>query len=128
MTVEWDEVFGTGNETVDNQHRYFLELINRIEKHYKESKSEAYCRKLISELEKYADFHFTSEENIATALKLPGVGAHHERHAELLEEFEKYADRLKNKTLTIEAFIHFLTEWLTGHTYHEDQMLFKKQI
>jgi len=32
MELEWESDFETGNEYVDLQHRYFLDLINRIKK------------------------------------------------------------------------------------------------
>ena len=88
MGLEWESDFETGNEDVDLQHRYFLDLINRIRKSFSESNDIAYKEKLIIELRKYADFHFTSEENIATFCNLSGVSGHHQRHLELLEEFK----------------------------------------
>ena len=34
MELEWESDFETGNEDVDLQHRYFLDLINRIRKSF----------------------------------------------------------------------------------------------
>ena len=95
MDLEWQSDFETGNEYVDLQHRYFLDLINRIRKNFKEANDVAYKEKLIIELKKYADFHFTSEENIATPHNLPeDISRHHQRHLELLEEFDHHAEDL----------------------------------
>jgi hemerythrin len=71
MDLEWDSDFETENETVDLQHRYFVDLINRVGINFRETDDAADKEKLISELRKYADFHFTSEENIATSCNLP---------------------------------------------------------
>ena len=125
MQLEWESNFETGNETVDSQHRYFVELINRVAINFKETDDDAYKEKLISELRKYADFHFTSEENLATSYKLPGVSAHHHRHLELLEEFNHHAADLKNGSQTVDQFLGFLTDWFVGHTVYEDQKLFQ---
>ena len=125
MELEWDTNFETGNEIVDSQHRYFVDLINRVEISFAQTDDENYKEKLISELEKYADFHFTSEENIATSLNLLGVSRHHERHRELLEEFNHHADDLHSGAQTVEEFLNFLTDWFIGHTVYEDQKLFK---
>ena len=95
MQIEWESDFETGNEDVDLQHRYFLDLINRIKKNFEETKDVDHKGKLIIELKKYADFHFTSEENIATSCNLSGVSGHHQRHLELLEEFNHRAEDLK---------------------------------
>ena len=125
MEIKWESDFETGNENVDFQHRYFVDLINRVGKNFKETDDDAYKEKLIDELRKYADFHFASEENIATACKLPGVNSHHQRHAELLEEFNENAEELGRGLKTVDQFLDFLTEWFMGHTIYEDQKLFK---
>ena len=125
MELEWQLDFETGNESVDLQHRYFVELINRVGKNFRETNDVAYQGKLIDELKKYADFHFTSEENIATSCNLPGISSHHQRHLELLEEFNHHAENLDKGSETIDEFLGFLTDWFSGHTFYEDQKLFK---
>lgn len=125
MEFEWQSDFETGNEFVDLQHRYFIDLIDRVGANFKNTDDVAYKEKLINELRKYADFHFTSEENIATSCNLPGVSSHHQRHLELLEEFNHHAADLNKGSKTPEDFLEFLTDWLIGHTIYEDKKLFK---
>ena len=125
MELEWQSDYETGNEFVDLQHRYFLDLIKRVGVNFKNTNDTVYKEKLIIELRKYADFHFTSEENIATSCKLPGVSGHHQRHLELLEEFNRQAEDLKKGSKTADEFLEFLTDWLIGHTVYEDKQLFK---
>ena len=125
MEFEWQSDFETGNEFVDLQHRYFVDLIHRVGINFKNTNDNTYKQKLIIELRKYADFHFTSEENIATALNLPGISSHHQRHLELLEEFNHQAADLEKGSKTADEFLEFLTDWLIGHTVYEDTNLFK---
>ena len=125
MELEWEPDFETGNEYVDLQHRYFVDLIRRVGINFTETDDAAYKEKLIDELRKYAEFHFTSEENIATSHNLPGVSAHHHRHQELLEEFNHIAEDLNKGRKTVEEFLSFLTDWLIGHTVYEDKKLFQ---
>jgi len=124
MELEWESEFETGNEYVDLQHRFFVDLLNRVGINFRETDDAAYTEKLISELRKYADFHFTSEENIATSCNLQGVSAHHQRHLELLEEFNHHAEDLNKGLITVDQFLGFLTDWFVGHTVYEDQKFF----
>jgi hemerythrin len=124
MELEWESEFETENEYVDLQHRFFVDLSNRVGINFRETDDAAYTEKLISELRKYADFHFTSEENIATSCNLQGVIAHHQRHLELLEEFNHHAEDLKKGLITVDQFLGFLTDWFVGHTVYEDQKFF----
>ena len=129
MELEWESDFETGNEYVDLQHRYFLDLINRIRNKFMDTNDVAYKGKLINELKKYADFHFTSEENLATSHNLPeDISSHHQRHLELLEEFDHHAEDLDNGLKTIDEFLGFLSDWFIGHTIYEDKKLFEKII
>jgi len=125
MELYWVAEFEIGNEYVDLQHRYFLDLINRIGKNFRETNDDDYKRKLIIELHKYADFHFASEENIAISCGLPGVKNHHQLHLELLEDLNKYAENLDNGSETIDEFLEFITDWFLVHTQHEDRKFFK---
>jgi len=123
--LKWVSEFEIGNEYVDLQHRHFLNLINRIGKNLRETNDDDYKRKLIIELHKYADFHFTSEENIAISSGLPGVKNHHQLHLQLLEELNQYAENLDNGLKTIDEFLEFITDWFLVHTQHEDRKFFK---
>ena len=125
MELYWVSEFEIGNEYVDLQHRYFLDLINRIGKNFRDTNDDDYKRKLIIELHKYADFHFTSEENIAISCGLPGVKGHHQLHLQLLEELNQNAEDLDNGLKTIDEFLEFITDWFLVHTQHEDRKFFK---
>ena len=125
MELYWVSEFEIGNEYVDLQHRYFLDLINRIGKNFRETNDGDYKRKLIIELHKYADFHFASEENIAISCGLPGVESHHQLHLQLLEELNQYAENLDKGLKTINEFLEFITDWFLVHTQHEDRNFFK---
>ena len=125
MKLYWVPEFEIGNEYVDLQHRYFLDLITRIEKNLRETTNDDCKRKLIIELHKYADFHFASEENIAISCGISGVKNHHQLHLQLLEELNQYAENLVNGLKTIDQFLEFITDWFLVHTQHEDRKFFK---
>ena len=125
MQLYWVSDFEIGNEYVDLQHRYFLDLITRLGKNFRETNDDDYKRRLIVELHKYADFHFTSEENIAISCGLPGVKSHHQLHLQLLEELNHYAKELDSELKTIDEFLEFITDWFLVHTQHEDRKFFE---
>ena len=125
MQLYWVSEFEIGNEYVDLQHRYFLDLINRIGKNLRETNDDEYKRKLIIELHKYAEFHFASEENIAVSIGLSGVKDHHQLHMQLLEDLNQYAKNLDSGLKTIDEFLEFITDWFLVHTQHEDRNFFE---
>ena len=122
--VKWKKDYSTGNESVDFQHQYFASLINRISENLLETNDMEYRRRLIDELMKYGQFHFTSEENIATSLGLKAVNKHHQRHVELLEEIRRYSEDLFDGKCSTNDFVEFLFHWFIGHTVYEDTSFF----
>lgn len=125
--VNWKKEYSTGNESVDYQHQYFAKLINRISDNLLETNDLEYRKRLLYELTKYAQFHFTSEENIAYSLELKGINKHHERHMELLEEIRHHSKELFVGKYTTEAFVEFLFHWFIGHTIYEDTSFFSEK-
>lgn len=125
MELTWASEFEIGNEYVDLQHRYFLELITRIGKTLSETDNDSYKKDLIMELHKYAEFHFISEENIAFSCNLQGIKGHHQLHLTLLKDLTVYAGDLDKGVKTIDEFIEFITDWFLVHTIHEDRKFFK---
>jgi hemerythrin len=125
--LPWNEKYAVGVEDVDLQHRYFLNLINRIQADFTTITDAGFRQQLLLELRKYADFHFLSEENLALRRGCSGLNGHHERHSELLAELASRADAIANNRQSDEEFFLFLTNWFAGHTYYEDRILFGVQ-
>ena len=125
MQLYWVPEFEIGNEYVDLQHRYFLDLIMRIVKNFKETGDAYYKRRLMVELQKYAEFHFVSEENIAVSIGLSKVDDHHKIHKQVLDDLNHYAKNLDSGLKTIDEFLEFITDWFLVHTQHEDRNFFK---
>ncbi len=123
IDIEWKKNFETGNKEIDLQHHYFIELINRIHKELNQTVDKTHQERLIKELLKYADFHFTSEENIAFSLHCHELQQHINRHTELLEETKHHAMELRNGDMTTDQFIEYLYSWFAGHTIYEDKKL-----
>ena len=124
--IEWEPEYATGSDSVDLQHQYFSKLINRIITNLTEEDDAEHEKRLLSELVKYADFHFTSEENIAFRLGIEGLSLHHQRHMELLDELNNQVDNLLWGNHSKDDFIQFLVHWYTGHTFYEDTQFFHK--
>ncbi|MBF0185632.1 MAG: hypothetical protein HQM06_14775 [Magnetococcales bacterium] len=124
FTFAWQDKFLTGNEDVDFQHHFFLNLINRIGCALVTTQNAEYQEAILEELLLYAEFHFISEENIAHALQLPLLSQHKQRHLELLAELRLHIRQLHDQEMGKEQFVFFLNEWFAGHTLYEDKKMF----
>ncbi|MBF0339813.1 MAG: hemerythrin family protein [Magnetococcales bacterium] len=117
---EWKYGYQTNNKIVDLQHKYFLELMNRLYDELSGSADQAYQARLLDELFYYARFHFTSEENIFLR-HLPHKFERHKRlHDHLLETLQGKISDLREEKIEPAAIVQFVVEWFFTHTITED--------
>jgi hemerythrin len=125
--LSWSNDLEIGVESLDLQHHYFLNLINRVEKELKNSNHKKYRACLFSELLAYARFHAISEENIMAKAGFPGLDGHHKYHELLINHLaEKQRAISLNPTPENETdFLQYLTKWFFEHTQKEDRVFAK---
>jgi len=117
--VKWNPEFYTGIDRIDFEHKIFLELVNSFRFAINKGMSAAELNRIISEIEKYAEFHFISEENFMFRINYPDFTSHQNDHFELLEQFN-----LTKYTFTDYLQFHeFLCNWFVHHTIEVDQAL-----
>lgn len=119
----WHDTYALGVEDIDLQHHYFLNLINRLGTEIAKPENQEYVEALISELNAYARFHFTSEETMMLHSDYPQYEAYRRHHIELIEllSIKEYNLLHPKSTEEAEAIIDFLTEWFVHHTMEEDR-------
>lgn len=117
----WNYDFETGIKRIDFEHQVFLELINSFKMAVDKNQSKQELDSIISELEKYAEFHFISEENFMRRINYPEYKDHQSKHFDLLEEF----NIAKHGGTDYIKFMDFVYAWFTHHTIGEDKKIKK---
>jgi hemerythrin len=121
--IEWKDEYLTGVEEIDWQHKQFIKLINRLNIVHDFGNKRGIAVRLLSEVGKYADYHFTSEENIMYLTKYPAIERQQHAHAALLQEYSRHMQSFLNDKGTIEDIIRFLEGWFSRHTIEEDRKI-----
>lgn len=112
----WNSKFETGIKRIDFEHEVFLDLINCLKFAIENKIDDEQINGLIMEIEKYAEFHFVSEENFMKRIKYPHLEEHRSIHLDLLEDFNIAKHKVKNHN----ELIKFLYDWFINHTIAED--------
>lgn len=120
--IKWKEKFNTDVEEIDLQHKYFVQLINRLVNELSSTEDKVYQSMLLEEIIRYAVFHFTSEENIMFSHKYPDILQHKEMHNWLLEELNQKINHFKLHKITSQSITNYLTEWFVQHTINVDKL------
>jgi hemerythrin len=123
IQIRWEDIYVTGIQGVDEQHRHFVELINRMSTTSDAEMQSETGKALAAELLDYADLHFASEEALMRQHDYPDVDSHVEEHRTLAAEATDKAIALAGGRVTRAALVMFLWNWLVAHTNLADKAL-----
>ncbi|MDO9005003.1 MAG: bacteriohemerythrin [Aquabacterium sp.] len=127
MALVWREQLSVGNEVIDSDHRYLIDIVNRIE----ESLGNKNRKELIAgvdSLGNYSQQHFVREEKIALAAGYKQVPNLSESHAALLVKLEQVKRDVEAmgqewSAETAKALTSLLRDWLIDHVIKEDLLM-----
>ena len=127
MSLVWREQLSVGNDVIDSDHKYLIELINRIEASLV-SKDRKELMSGLDSLLKYAQTHFVREIRIARAVGYSQVLQLDQSHASLLSHLEQTKTEIGNagqelSPTAIEHFTQLLRSWLIDHVIKEDLLM-----
>jgi hemerythrin len=127
MTIEWREQLRVGNNIIDEDHKYLIEIINRVEVCLTKKDMPALKAEL-NRLHEYSLLHFDREEKIAIAVGYEQTPGLHQSHQALMEKLVKMqsdfvsAEQSWSPELT-QGFADFLRNWLIDHVIKEDLLM-----
>ncbi len=123
---KWIEKYSVGVKALDEQHQHFFEMANEIIKMTgKENVPREDLLVKITDLNDYAIYHFTTEENFFKHYVYPDAKAHIEAHRIYEEKMDKFIAEAEKegsdtKKMTIEI-AEFAGSWLMNHIMDIDQ-------
>jgi hemerythrin len=124
MPLLWRSQFSVGNDLIDSDHQYLLEIINKAEVSLK-AVNAAELSGLLDALGKYAKSHFEREELLARAVGYPKADQLNLSHNLLTDQMTKFRDKLGDTwtQASVTEFTAFLRDWLINHVIKEDMLM-----
>lgn len=127
--IEWDDKYCIGHKRIDLEHQVFVDLLATASELNDEQSKETVIR-FLTEIKKYADFHFYSEENMMLEIQYPEYEKHKNEHQILLSGLEKNFKEYKNGETSLAQLVNYLFGWFVIHTSTADRKIaeFYKEI
>ncbi|MDH5600011.1 MAG: bacteriohemerythrin [Gammaproteobacteria bacterium] len=120
--VEWKEEYSVGIESIDNQHKKLLMLINHLQTAVDHSTGEQFEREALDELVDYTRTHFAYEESLMEDNDYPEFEAHKEQHKNMVSEVERVlAEYQRDQETAMSNAISYLKNWLINHINGTDK-------
>lgn len=119
--IAWSQTFATGHETIDNQHRHLIDIINTLADGIGASSKELLIG-VVEELKAYAGYHFQAEEALMESVNSPHLTDHRAEHRLFIDQIALFdLDVILASEGLAAEMLYYLRNWLTHHILKEDK-------
>ena len=120
--VTWKPAYSVGIESIDNEHKKLLSLINTLQTaaHYRTG--EEFEKKALNELVDYTLYHFKREEEMMEQHDFPGLAEHKREHDAMVAKVESFVAEYSDRGIDVlEDISTYLKNWLIKHINGTDK-------
>ena len=118
--VEFDNSLVTGNGEIDEQHKEWIDRINKL---LGSCECECGCKveaiKMLDYMAEYTDFHFKAEEKLQEEANYPAIEEHKAKHNEFRKAVGELYEMLQEEEGPSPAFVEAVknnvVKWLIHH-------------
>ena len=122
MSILWRDTYNTGIETIDEQHKTLVALINELYEAQKKGQGQLIISGILDKLVDYTIYHFASEEELLEKISYHGLETHKKEHLYFTEKVMEFKSdhRSGNIILSLKT-IDFLKDWTINHILGTDK-------
>ena len=120
--IEWQDSYSVGINSIDQQHKKLVNLINQLQTAVDYSTGEEFEREALDELVKYTKTHFAHEESLMQQYGYPDYEPHTAEHKKMIGIVEDVLTEYdQDKERAILSALNFLRDWLINHINGTDK-------
>ncbi len=120
--LAWSASFSVGNDQLDAQHQLMFGILNTLHETLETGQSPQPFEELMAEAQRYAEYHFATEESIISKCGYPRLSEHrlqHDEYVRRIREIQREFE-LSQKEGFLDLFL-FLKEWWLNHLTQVDR-------
>ena len=122
--VEWDGSLSVGIDTIDEHHRYLIDLINDLFEVVSNKRGAREIARLIKATDIYAKVHFRTEELMMQHHGFEGIHRQEQQHHAFEAKIREFYEELHDNPLVARFdVLSYLRDWLIHHIRVEDAKL-----
>jgi len=122
MPIQWNNSYSVNVKELDDQHKYFLSLLNRLYRYIYANKSRDELKSILTDLVSYKSNHFATEEKYFDLYDYENSVEHKKEHKKLEQQISDFQNEFLEgkKDITVEL-VDFLENWLIDHLDTQDK-------
>lgn len=118
----WKDEYSVGIESLDNDHRKLLNLINNLQTAVHYHTGDEFEKKALHEVIDYTKYHFEREEKMMEDAGYEDLEAHKQQHIDMIKKIDGFVQEYeKHGYAALEDVALFLKRWLVEHINGTDQ-------
>jgi hemerythrin len=118
----WKEEYNTGVKFIDEQHKYFLNIIRDLKAYLDEGVCMESASRIFFSLVHYAEHYLIQEEIYLKDYHFPSTSEHKELHAAFIKRVIQFkTDYQRDIEHTCQTMMEYLTGWFDNHILKYDK-------
>lgn len=118
----WKEEYNTGVNFIDEQHKYFLNIVRDLQEFIDNGICMDSASKIFFSLVHYAEHYLIQEEIYFKDYHFPSTNEHKELHAAFINRVIQFkTDFEKDIAQTCQSMQEYLAEWFENHILKYDK-------
>jgi len=120
----WDDSYSVGQNTVDDQHKTLVSLINELHEAMTLGKSKQIMNKVLQNLLDYTVSHFSTEEKYMIKYNYEWYLPHKSEHRKFIDQVANFQKGYNEGKMVLSLDVmKFLKDWLVNHILKTDKEL-----
>ncbi len=120
--IEWDNKYNVGISIIDEEHKKFIEIINKAVFAIEHIGNIEKTKEVIGEMLEYSDKHFSTEEFYMVKFKSPEYEWHRDIHLDFTDKaIMSYNKLIKGDYQIANALLEYLKLWFINHVQDTDR-------
>ncbi len=120
--VVWKDEYSVGVESLDDDHKKLLNLINNLQLAVHYQTGENFEKEALTDVVAYTKYHFEREEKMMQEASYADFDAHKAVHTAMIAKVNKFLlEYEKQGHDALEELAQYLKDWLVGHINGTDQ-------
>jgi len=123
MLIDWSDQYAIGIPRIDEQHKFFFQVVHRLHKECLANEGEDAVLETLVFLESYVRKHFQAEEAFMREHEYPRVEEHGKLHVAFLERYLELIEEFKESGPSQQLAEHaaeLVQGWLVDHIAKAD--------
>lgn len=118
----WNDSFVVHHDRMDEQHRQFLEALNRLYSDIQGDKGPDALKPTLELLAEYAERHFAAEETLLRTAGYPGLEEQEKQHAFFRSQVAVLRRTFQGASgVDLQSTLQFMRDWFLHHIMEVDR-------